>query len=107
LDLLQSFSGELDFVVGRLLRLLDKGVEHYYALPDEEAVERPTNTGPAARSQLKQTIAESSRIRQLQVGAMLDEQLNNSRVIRENVNGPRFDHGLHSGMKILNRKCHE
>jgi hypothetical protein len=49
LNLLQSLSGELDFVVGRLLRFLDKGVEYYYALPDKESVEAPTNTRPAAR----------------------------------------------------------
>jgi len=41
LYLLQSFSGELDFLVGRLLRLLDKGVKYHYALPDKEAVKRP------------------------------------------------------------------
>lgn len=44
-----SLSGELDFVVWRLPRLLDKGVEYDYALSDEEAVERSTNTRPAAR----------------------------------------------------------
>ena len=37
---------------------------------------------------------------------MLDEQLDNSRVIGENVDGPRFDLGLYSSMEILNRKCH-
>ncbi len=38
---------------------------------------------------------------------MLDEQLDNSRVIRENVYGPRLDLGLHTNMEILNRKWRE
>ena len=49
LNLLQSFSSELDFVVGRLLGFLDEGVQYEYALSNKEAVERPTNTRPAAR----------------------------------------------------------
>jgi hypothetical protein len=49
LNLLQSFSSELDFVVGRLLRFLDEGVGYDYALSDKKVVERPTNTRPAAR----------------------------------------------------------
>jgi len=72
LNLLQSFSGELDFVVGGLLRFFDKGVEYDYALPNLEAVKRPTDTRPAARPQLDQTIAESSRVRQFQIRAMFD-----------------------------------
>lgn len=33
---------------------------------------------------------------------MLDKQLDNSRVISENVDRPRLDLGLHSGMEVLN-----
>jgi hypothetical protein len=107
LNLLQSLSSELDFVVWRLLRLLDKGVEHDYAPPNEKAVEGPTNTRPTARPQLKQAIAKSSRIRQFQIGTMLDEQFDDSRVVRENIDGPRLDLGLNSLMEVLNGKCHE
>jgi hypothetical protein len=107
LNLLQSFSSELDFVVGRLLGFLDKGVQYDYALPEKEAVERPTNTRPAARPKLKQTIAESSRVWQFQVGTMLNEQLNDSSIVSENVDRPGLDLGQHSRMEILNRKRHE
>jgi hypothetical protein len=107
LNLLQSLSSEFDFVVWRLLRLLDKSVEHNNSLPNEETVERPTNTRPTAGPQLKQAIAKSSRIRQFQIGAMLNEQLNDTRIVRENIGGPRINLGLHPLMEVLNRICHE
>lgn len=93
-------------MVGRLLRLLDECVQHDYAPPDEKTIERPADTRATARPQLEQTIAERSRIRQLQVGAMLDQQFDDSRVVRENIDRPGFDLGQHSGMEVLNRKCH-
>lgn len=37
---------------------------------------------------------------------MLNEQLDNSREVSENVDGPGFDLGQHSHMEILDRKCH-
>ena len=77
------------------------------SLSDEKAVERPTNTRPAARPQLKQPITESSRIRQFQVGAVPNEQFDNSRVVSEYVDRPGLDLGQHSRMEILNRKCHK
>ena len=92
---------------GRLLRFLDKGVEHDYALADKKAVERPTDTRPATRPQLKQPITEGPRVRQFQVGSVLNEQLDNSRVVSENLDRPRLDLGQHPRMEILNRKRHK
>ena len=55
-------------MVGGSLRFHDKGVECDGTLADKEAVDCAVDTVPAARPQLKQAIAESPRIRQLQFG---------------------------------------
>lgn len=106
MNLLQSLPGDLDFMVGCLLRLLDEGVEHNDAPANEKAVERAANPRPAARAHFKQAIPESTRIRQFQVRAMLHEQFDDSRVVCENVDGPRLDLGLHPFMEIFDGKCH-
>ena len=94
-------------MVWRLLRLLDEGVEHDYTPANKKAVERAADTRPAAWPQFKQAVAESTRIRQLQIGAMFDEQFDDTRVVRENIDGPGLDLGLYPLMEIFNGKCHE
>jgi hypothetical protein len=50
LNLLQSLSGEFDFVVWCLLGFLDKGVKHDDSPPGQEAVKRSTDTRFTART---------------------------------------------------------
>jgi len=88
LNLLQSLSREPDFVIRRLLRFLDEGVKHDYTPPDKEAVKSSANARPAPGPQLEQAIAKCSRIRQIQVWAMLDQQFHDSRVIGKDIYRP-------------------
>ena len=93
MNLLQSLAGDLDFVVGRLLRFLDEGVQHDDASADEKTIKCAADARAAAGPQFEQAVAECAGIRQLQVGAVFHQQFNNARVVRENIDGPLFDFG--------------
>ena len=60
IDLLDARASELEFLVWGLLCLLDERMDHDDTSADQEAIERSTNAGSAARAQFKQAITHSS-----------------------------------------------
>jgi hypothetical protein len=70
LQLLQTFTGELQLFVWCLLSFLDEGVKNNHTLTQQEAIEGTTNAGLSTRTQLKQRereIALLNMIKQTQL----------------------------------------
>jgi hypothetical protein len=76
LQLLQAFTGKLQFFVWRLLGLLDEGVKHDDPFAQHEAIERAADARLAFGSKLKQAVTECSGMWQAKAGPMLSQQLN-------------------------------
>jgi len=66
-------------------------VEDDHSLTDEVAVQGPRDAFAAAGTELEQTATEHPRMRHPQVGAELHQQLDESRVVGKDADGPPFD----------------
>jgi len=73
---------------------------------NEKAVERSTYAGTTARPKLKQTITESPRVREPEIRPMFNEQFDQTRVLGEDVHGPRLNVVLYSLVEVVDLEGH-
>src|SRR5450755_2301318 len=81
-------------------------MQHNDVLVHEETIKRAPDTRATAQSQFKQTIAKCTRVWQTKVRAIFGRQLNQTRVIGDNIDRPRFDFGKHPFVEVLDLECH-
>jgi hypothetical protein len=82
-------------------------VEHDHSLADQVAVQRPSPAFPPAGAELEETLAQGSRVRHVQVGDGLGEQLDEPRVVCEDADRPAFDLSQHALVDVLDGVRHE
>ena len=80
-------------------------MHHNYALANQEAIERSTNTRFAARSPLEESGTHRARMRQPKIRAVLREQFNKLRVISEYISRSGLDLGQDARMEVLDFVC--
>ena len=77
-------------------------MKYHHAMADKKTVKRPAYSGTTAGSQLEQTVAERTRVRHSQVGAVRHQQLDDARVVREDIDRPRLDFAEYPLVEIFN-----
>jgi hypothetical protein len=82
-------------------------MQDHHTLANKKAVERPTNTGITVRPQFEEPLAKSPRVRETKTGAVFDQELDQTGIVRENVYGPRFDFGKDAVVEILDLVSHD
>lgn len=58
---------------------------------NEKAIERSTDAGTTARPKLEQAITESPRVRQPETRPIFGQQFDQTRVVGEDIYGPRLN----------------
>ncbi len=81
-------------------------MENDNPLTYEKAVESSTDAGTATRPKLKQAVTESPRVRKSKARPIFNEQLNQTRIVGEDIHGPRLNIVLHPLVEVLDLEGH-
>ena len=74
---------------------------------DKKTVERAANAHLAVGPQLEKPAAKRTRVRKPEIRPVLCQQLQQSRIVREDVNRPRLDLRENALVEVLDSKRHE
>lgn len=106
MQLLDPLSGQLELLVGRLLRLFDECVDDHDALPEKETVKGTTDARTITWPELEQAFAQGARVRQPKAWPVLCQEFDQTSVVSDNVDRPRLDLCQNARMEVLDLVRH-
>lgn len=106
MQLPDPLSGQLELLVGCFLRLFDECVNDHDALPEQEAVKGTADAGTTARPEFEQAFAEGARVRQPKAWPVLRQELDQTRIVGDNVDWPGLDLCQNARMEVLDPVRH-